>query len=233
MTKLFCSERELGQAVVPMLERQGWTLYYEVEHPTGQRADIVGVRQDTTRVIELKLVLSLDLLAQAWKWVQRGVANEVQIVVPVSAHRKQRGRDLVRQICSDYGIGLTGVVPSFGAIPAYFLEQTRVRALEVRNPIRECLREEHRTWVEPGTKAGGYVTKFSLTMAKVREFVATHPGCSAADIVASVPHHYSSAQSARASLLDLGRRRVLKGLRIENPHKPRQARFYPEVDDQN
>lgn len=226
------SEQELGQVVVKLLQKEGWTLYYEVQlQELGNRADIVAVRSSTTVIIELKRSLSLDVLAQAIYWSRRKLSNQVWIIIPylLLSTRRGKGRRLAEALCREWKVGLFEV----RGFDQYFQEAVSPENISDTNPapIREVLQDEHKTWADPGTNRGGHVTKFAMTRERVIAYVQANPGCTVAELVKAVKHHYSSDRGAGANLLKLTRNGLIKGLRCErsndSSHKP-VTRFYFE-----
>lgn len=211
-------ETDVAKPIIPYLQDLQWTVYQEVRPRWGGPvADLVGV-QDTGLshpliwVVEVKVSLSLDLIAQALDWKRD--ANFISIAIPnpkkgKKGYRdKSRGRLLAEKILRDNGIGLMEVEMDhfIGSAP----DLTRVKPLVDPKLHRrkrfsldwtEVLQEEHKSFSEAGSVGGGYWTPFKKTCREVLSIVTKEPGTTMNEIVSRLKeHHYSSDQSARSCL---------------------------------
>lgn len=159
-------ETDLFYPVKAWLEERGYDVYTEVESKyTGGRADIVAVAGPAVTVVEMKLTLSLDLIAQAVRW--KPFVNYVFIAVPQSRHRKIHGYADI--FLRREGIGLLEV-RDYGHF-------TDVRArLEARfnrrvnDHIRKSLVPQHKE-LPGGHAGGGYVTPYRITIDRVKQYL--------------------------------------------------------------
>lgn len=231
------TEQELAAAVVRWLEQERYEVAQEVEVPGFGILDIVARMGRKLWVIEAKLSLSLDLVAQVQRRV--GLAHRVSVVVPHprrdSAWTRYQDRcDLLRRL----GIGVITaremkVHPSMKRADELRIEvrehsqgvYQRPRLLE---QLAQALRDEHFSgeWAAAGApSAAGRYTAFAATAKAVQDFVAANPGCSIAEIIEG-GHHYSSDKVARARLDVMIRQGVIPGIRRRGSGQ--QRRYYPE-----
>lgn len=215
---MFDTEAQLAAVVVESLLADHWEVYQEVQQNWGQPvADIVATRGPVTWVIETKLSLSLVVMEQADKW--KPFANMVSVAVP-TRHRDIKGRTFAMNVLRQRGIGVLVVNTH---IQHEARPEFRRRLLD---PIRNYLREEHKSWSQAGVNGGGYYTPFADTSRKVVNYISQHPGCTLSDILGSVETHYHSDASARSALSQWIRTGVIKGVRCER--EGRSLVLYPE-----
>lgn len=188
----FESEQELARVAIGWLEGQHWDVYQEVSTGySNSRADIVAVQGALTWIVEVKMSLSLDVMAQVSDWLGR--ANFVSIAVPMA--KQSRSRTFAEQILRERGIGviecdLVGLVRS--------LSPRLCR--KVARPIGGYLHEAQKTMAAAGSARGGYHTPFAATCRAVSRFIATNPGCTMKELVDGIRHHYGCDATARSCL---------------------------------
>jgi hypothetical protein len=219
-------EVDLGPPVLAWLAEHGWTAYQEVDAWAG-RADIVATCGPLLAVIEMKTVLSFELLWQARRW--RGVAHLVWVAVPIA--KPSDGRRMA-EVCFDRdGIGLLEVCQGFKE--PYVGEKHRPalnRRAEVRH-VRDELRpgHQHQTVAGQSGNVAGRWTPFRETCDRLRAVVGEHPGIPLGDALRKIDHHYASHASAKAHLVELIRRKVIKGLQIEKVGRAVTLHLVPEA----
>jgi hypothetical protein len=197
----FTSEAELAAAVVAYLEHDAWDVYQEVRpFRDGGIADIVAVRGHLLWVIETKLSLSLDLLAQAEWWTSW--AHLVSIAIP---GREQRPRSktyhYARMCARRDGVGILDVYHrDYGPRIIEGFTQPPLHRKALTSCLRRCLDEGHKTHAPAGTKAGGIWTPFRDTCERLMRHVAENEGTTLKAAIDAIDHHYSNNQSARSSL---------------------------------
>lgn len=195
-------ESDLFEPVKVLLESHGYTVYSEVKGPEG-RADIVATHGPELIVVELKTSLSLDLMEQALNW--RHHAQRVYVAVP---RPKARVNYFATTVLHREGIGLILVDFSYRYdTPTADLQHFPRAAFNRKaSPyLRNGLCEEQRSGPPGGSSGGGYVTEYSLTMERVRDFLrrTTRDGewVTITDILADVETHYMAPKSSLARSL--------------------------------
>lgn len=214
----FASEQELAQHVVAWLQAQHWDVYQEVS--TGYscaRADIVAVQNGLSWIIETKTSLSLDLLAQAVRWVGR--ANFISVAVP-RGYRCSPGREFAVGLLRREGIGMLEIESDGGILfhsPRKFRRTAR--------SIGDILCDAQKTMAEAGSSRGGYATPFAVTCREARRFIVEHPGCTMCELVDGIEHHYGLDATARACLNNwLGTKKIPN---VERRHEDGVWRLFP------
>src|SRR6185312_5261868 len=180
--KAAATEAMLAATVSAFLAADGAEVFHEVTlewklrrqatvgngRPVGDgRADLAFLRGAVLGVVECKMSLSFELLAQAARW--RDYAHEVWIAVPFA--KMSEGRHEAFQVCrKHYG---------FGVIEVQDDDEVRLRHPVQRATIDPALlnslRPEHKTGGElAGTNRGGHFTTFKETAARWAAYVAAH-----------------------------------------------------------
>lgn len=212
------SEQELAATVVAHLKEFKWEVYQEVD--CGTRADIVAKLGPVTWVIETKTSMSLAVVTQAVNW--KGWANMISIAVQPS-----RNESAVAGLLKMIGIGLL-TVGDWGV-----RERVHPAFMRHANQIVRWLKEEQKSsYAAAGSARGGHYTSFKGTAAKVQEYVRNHPGCSIADLLKDVPHHYSSTSSARACLTTWIMKGVIKDIVLTREKGKISLRYEKEAKPQ-
>ena len=200
-------ETSLAAPVVAWLRDMEWDVYQEVQ-VGDDIADIVATKGPLIYVVEVKVSLSLKLLAQAARWLR--LAHYVSVALPFEIGK---GRYLERSFAEKYmaenGIGRITVKDSEVDVNRI---DARFRRRVDSEKIREKLHEKQKTTLGAGSKGGGYWTPFKETCQALRKFVEMHPGCSMKEAIDGIRHHYSSPASARGSLAHWIRAGKVKGL---------------------
>lgn len=186
----WASEEQLAMAVSAWLRADGWETYHEVCDRGGNpRADIVATRGRLVHVVECKLRLGLEVLAQADRW--RWKAHFVSVATP-KPYKGTAAYGLARRVASDRGIGLitVGEVGSIWSVRGgAFYRTAEVAAL------RRLLTPEHKTSI-PGGKGPGFHTPFKETCKRVLEEVRKAGGRAPVKAtILAVEHHYASDKS--------------------------------------
>jgi hypothetical protein len=201
------TERDLAGAVVRKLEEERWTCYGEVAPYGGRgpRADIAAVLDGRLlHMVECKLTLSVAVVRQALRWTGR--AHFVSVAVP---RRGELTPDqaFLADILRTNGIGLIGVsMDAYGKIgSAATMKMVRPRlhrsAHRTAEVIISKLRPEMRADTAGGTAGEtDFFTPFKMTMRELVKMVKKNPGIPMREAIRRIDHHYSSDQSARASL---------------------------------
>lgn len=166
-------EADLFPFVKKWFEDKGYEVFSEVvSSKTGGRADIVAVNGPAVAVAEMKKSLTLDVVAQAVRWTF--FANYVYIVIRGSA--KRRVSRYVSSLLHREGIGLIEIIipekskSIITRIP-YIAEPAKGRFhRRVDNHLRETLLPKHKL-LPGGHHGGGYVTQYSNTIDKVKDFL--------------------------------------------------------------
>lgn len=168
-------ETNLAALMVEHLRTEGFEVYQEVRHSSGRIADIVAVRGDETRVVEVKVNLSFALMEQAEFWLEFATSSCLAAPLPQDA----RARRFACQVCIDRGIG----VYDLSNLPR-LVERPK---LDWRIGKSFNLTEAHKEGKAPaGTQTGERVSKAQEVRDDVLAFVTENPGCSVATIVSNV-----------------------------------------------
>jgi hypothetical protein len=205
MGKLTLSEQDLARHVVTWLQDYGWEVYQEVQPSWGGPiADIVAVQGPLLWVVECKTSFGIAVMEQAYHWEHYAHLTSVA-TPPAKANRRWASRWFrERVLFGATGIGHLVVHPSMsylkgGESPVEEAFKPRLRR-RISRQLRESLVSQQKTEVEAGSANGGHWTPFRQTCRHLRDFVATHPGCSIKDAVGAIDHHYNTPASARSSL---------------------------------
>ena len=186
-------ETDMYVHVKALLEKMEYVVYSEVMHPRStRRADVVGRKDSTITVVEMKTSLSMDLIEQAYLW--QPYANHTYIAIPL---RKRHIPLFVDKVLGDLGIGVIEV-SNWGA------RITKSSGYhEIRGHIdwNEVLLPEHQTFVEGGTSGGGYVTPYRLTMVRIQEFMSDKDWITVKEILEHCKTHYSSPRGSLTKAL--------------------------------
>lgn len=160
-------EVELFNPTKQWLQYRGYKVYSEVV-PThmSTRADVVGILSPLTTIVELKTSLSLDLLEQAIDWIPH--ANYIYVSVPKPKKKNNRGT-LAHKILKQYGIGLLEVDVKRNSIECILNPKMNRR---ITSNVKDSLTEYHEKYSpDGGTKGGGYITDYRITVIKVKEML--------------------------------------------------------------
>lgn len=213
--KSFGSETELAAKVVAWLEKNGWTVYQEVQlRHSGPRADIIATRPSPTRpnaerndtdiwIIECKNSFSAQVVDQADSWKHAHKANYVSVAVPYS-----KGALCLTRYMETQGIGMLRV-----GVGGVFEATKSTWAPVAGRSILPKLMEGHKDYAKAGNAAGKFFTPFVATCQKVKAFVRANPGCEFNAMVDGIEHHYASKYGARASLRYWIQRSKIPGVR--------------------
>lgn len=181
-------------------------------------------------VVECKLSLSLELIAQAMEWVHR--ANFISIAIPKQKGRyPTKGRWAAKRIMAHYGIGMFEVLRNtnneFKDIYRKDVSPRFNRKADIKF-IKDSLCDQQKYWAPAGSQSGRF-TPFKQTCTGIERIVKRFPGIVLKDLIDKLTdHHYASDASARASISHWARRGVIKGVKCEKDGK--FLRFYPEND---
>jgi hypothetical protein len=197
---------ELGRVLVAWLRDYRWEVYQEVQvRRGGPIADVVAVQKPLVWVIEMKTQPTLALVEQVLGW--KGNAHYLS----VATRREPRAWYAWSTLLRAHGIGHL-VVSAYDQAVHESLHPALNRRVPQQWNILASLRPEQQTWAEAGSREGTRATPFQITCAKVREFVAAHPGAGVKDIVASIEHHYATPATARGCLLKWVRHGAVAGV---------------------
>lgn len=183
------SEERLAASVVAALERQGWTVYQEVQYPKARgRADVVAVKGSLLHVIEVKVAFGFKVLDQAHRWL--GVANLVSVATEPTRLSHVRER-----VCEHLGVGW--YVAEWGED---LTERVAPRLFRRAAPgLRAALRPGHQTSARAGTN-GAYWSDWRATCGRLAALIVAEPGLTMNEAVKKITHHYSTERSAAAAL---------------------------------
>jgi hypothetical protein len=194
----FKTEAELAEAVVAWLCDMGWTVYKEVLiQKSGKIADIVAVKDSEVWIVESKLIYGSKVLEQSY--YMKDYSDYISVAIPNAKE------NLVLDFFAKHqGIGVLEVHSNGGNTE--FANYVFRKEMEVKNnnprfksQLLESLHEDQKLSIA-GSKGGGYVTPYKLTIDRIKEYLTKNGPKSINDIVQNVPHHYSNNSSAKATL---------------------------------
>jgi hypothetical protein len=220
------AETQIGRAVVQWLEEEGWDVYQEVP-VNGATPDIVAMRGTVVLLVECKTSFSLEVMAQAQRWVSRGPkAHLVYIAVP-QEQKQSDGRAFGIHVLKQMGIGVIEVNTrkfDHGSRSDYFVRTQRAplhRSADVER-ILNAIRPEHKTFCPAGAANNRRFTPFMQTVSAVARFVDENPGCTIGEAVRGIAkHHYASDKTALSSIGFWAERGKIPGVRVEIKGKRR------------
>ena len=188
----FESEAQLAFIVENFLKSKGWTVYKEVKpNSLNMIADIVAVKDKKIWIIETKLNYGTKVLDQAYKWLN--YAHYVSIAVPNSKHVSH----VLDHFMNHYGIGKIFVIPEVdktkGIVSIKKDPKNNKEVIDLA--IWNSLHEEQKDSIA-GTKGGGYITPYKLTIKSVKDYLKYNPRSTIEDIVHNINHHYTSKSVA-------------------------------------
>jgi hypothetical protein len=221
-------ETDVAAAVVRLLQDDDFDVYQEVVMPHGGRADIVGMRGEVGYLIEAKMNLGFDVLAQAYE--SRFYAEFVSVAVP--SGKQNRARGMAIRWATDHGIGIIEVAPAYGGKPQAIWRAepryTRYGGASLRVPrtrLRDIVEPEHKTALAAGGNGGGYHTPYKRTCLEVLRVVTERPGLTPKEVIAAVERVHWARRSAGASLIGCVERGIVPGVRLERTESG--IRLYP------
>ena len=214
----FNSETDLAKVVIDWLEGNAWTVYQEVA-TVGGVADIVAAKGGHCWIIECKRSFGLDVISQALS--QKNTCSWVSVAVPKPAGYSRTSLTGV-DVCRQNGIGVLRVSACV---------QEELKPVFNRNGAKarlvNKLKEEQKTMGTAGSNRGGHWTPFKTTAKKVTEYLNSHPGCTARELIDSITHHWSD-NSARATVIDLLRSEIIPGFEVRADG--RKLRIWPQSE---
>lgn len=194
-------EKDLAAFVVTWLTDAGYEVFQEVAR-SGHTADIVARKEGDLVVIETKMSLSLDVIAQARRWLPS--ANQVYVAVP---RRKVHtgGYALALKVLAWLGIGLIEVTEAKFQPVHITVAPTRKDG----SGGKWTLVDAQKTFCAAGSKSGAW-TPFKQTCIDLTAYVEANPGKSLKEAVHAIGHHYKTNSSAVSSLQKMIQKGVLK-----------------------
>lgn len=190
------NETYLAKKVIDYLEEQHWDIYQEVQFKELQGvADICAVRDGKVWIIECKTSLTFTVLEQACAWR----CHYRSIAVPEGM--SLRGRRTAYDIAKHYfKIGVL-VVDNHNdvieRVPAPLMREFH----QSSKKMISRLKPEHKFYSEAGSNSGRKWTLFQETMSHVKNFIASHPGCTLKEIIDDSGNgHYANRTSAASGI---------------------------------
>ena len=137
-------------------------------------------------------------------------------------------------LCQATGIGLLRVSvaefgDSFSSSVHEFSRPRLNRNIWRHKPLADLLREEHKTWAPAGSKTGDRFTPWKETCRNLTAYVKLTPGCSMAEAVKKIGHHYGDDTTARSALMVWIRDGKIPGICRER--EGRKVRLFPTIED--
>ena len=213
-------------------------LKYEVHQEAGG-ADIVALMSGYPWIIECKVQLGLDVLAQAWNWVRLGAAAFVSVATPI--FRQSDGCRVAEHFMREQGVGWLSVgewgpdgVTWHGDYPVTEHIQPRVQATFRRRDRRyvnydirrACNDKTLNGYAVAGSPSPRRWTPFKETCDEVRRALKNGP-MTTRQLVDTIQHHYASAGGARSRLAHYLGRGIIEGIGPVPETRPQQWRLKP------
>ncbi len=199
-------ETDLGEEVVAWLaeNKPEWKVYQEISVRSSKVADIVCVRKVGERpvvwVIELKTSLTTELIRQACEWDVSYRSIAFPKAKSVQGTKNQSWWALY--VWANMGLGVLRFRDRYGIQefkeppsrqPQHFKHRDQLLKMVHNFPEAEM--------AKAGTKHGGQVTPYRVSMEKIKEFLRENPGSGSGDIVKALGKlHYASEHSARGAI---------------------------------
>lgn len=218
-------ETDLYEPVSSWLQERGYTVYPEVVCGWGgRRADVVGIKEKESIIVEMKTSLSLELISQGVDWVEGRSANRVYLAVPAPQGSIS---NYVQILLKREGLGLLLVSRQNGKCSEHWSSKPRLIETDTKNRvyIGNWITDLHKDLdIKGGHSGGGYLTGYRITMMKVREVMENifqGDWCTVPQILEHAETHYiNPRQSLPKALLEFesewciskleGRRRYFK-----------------------
>lgn len=226
--KQFENEEKLAEIVVEWLQSQGWEVYQEVSTGYGDPvADIVAAKDGLTWIIECKLSVSLQLLAQVTRWVDQ--AHFVSMAVP--RRGSMRGYwnvdHFINRTLKMFTVGRLDISPKTDYREAEVKESVKAKENEYSQKSKLILKYLHKSqknWAKAGSSNGDHWTPFKETVKLLKEYITIHPGCTMKEAIDKINHHYSSPGNAVNGLNSWIKDGIIEG--IERVKKDKKYVLY-------
>jgi len=192
----FDTEAALALCVEIYLKSQGWQVFKEVKpNSLPGIADIVAVKDKKIWIIETKLQYGTKVLDQAYKWLN--YAHYVSIAVPNSKHVSV----VLDHFLNHFGIGKIFVYSPTETTKGIvsIKKEASFKKDVIDLAIWNSLHIEQKDSIA-GSKGGGYVTPYKLTIAEIKKWLRFNPNSSIEKIVSNVKHHYTNNSIAANNL---------------------------------
>lgn len=190
------TEVDMMRFVVSWLRDQKWEVFQEVQFG-GSRCDIVARQGGVLWCIEGKMVLNLQVVAQAIHW--RPYANYISIAVPL-----RQKNDMANDIFRWKGIGIllvNNLTEQEWHCP--IIEDVRPRLWrKIGGRLAKNLYAESKDYAEAGNAQSKFWSPFKNTVREIHQALghAQLHGMTTRELVNAIHHHYHCASTARSSL---------------------------------
>jgi len=179
-------ESTIGKYLQIWLENQDWEVYPEAQTKIrGPRSDIIATKRGLLWAIEIKVNISLQLLEQAVRWIEKG-AVEVSICVPYIARKKAGRRNwhsrVVDEMLRHYGIGLIFAMPDnsfMQAMPPKLLRFNYARSEIIKTQLDVRMKK----YTPGSTSKMGYSTPRARISEDCIAYINKNPGCTLPELV--------------------------------------------------
>lgn len=216
------SETELAEKVIEWLHDLKWEVYQEVQvFSYGSVADIVAKQGSVIWVIETKLSMGLQVLAQAYNWLS--VANYVSVAIPWL--RQTNANVFGETMAGKLGIGILRVSEHEEYRGGFVKEKGRPTfRRKIGGSLRYAINENHKTYAPAGNPDGRRWSPFKQTCQNVQAYVEKHPGAILKEVVDNIETHYGSTSTAKACIAQWAEAGKIEGIKVERDKK--LLRFY-------
>ena len=180
-------EKDMFEPVKFYLEIKGYKVYAEVGS-----ADVVGVKENETIIIEMKKQLNFKVLEQIFSRI--GTATKLYVAVPYNDKHPYGNPNhrFAYHILREYGIGL------FFVKGDTIFEYIEGAEFDIVHDIRKWIRE-HNELTIGGSKSGDTVTEYSLTRERIQSFMKERDWVTVDDILKEVKTHWKNEKSSLAA----------------------------------
>ena len=150
----------------------------------------MALKNNQIWIVETKLIYGTKVVEQAYAWQK--FADFVSIATP---------RTMKKNIVLDFfieqkGIGLFWVAPNWNSDHFVHLKTNPVQNnAYLREEIIKSLHPEQKISIA-GSKGGGYVTAYKLTIDAIRELLKNEGPQELNQLVTRIKHHYANNKSA-------------------------------------
>ena len=176
-------ESELAQFFIDYFN-DGYEIFKEV--PAGGFIDFVAKHGNLTIAVEVKLSLNFDVIGQAFE--NKRYCNYSYIAIPYT-----KTKHFGFQICRMHGIGVLMTDQNYHV--REYVKPIFIRHRESNKWLLSMLKPYMKESV--AGSQNDRITAFGNTVNLITAYVQRHPGCSIADCLKNIDHHYASLSGAK------------------------------------
>lgn len=221
-------ETDLAKVFISHFEDMG-DIYQEVDTGHG-RVDFVVKTPRIVIGVEVKKSFSLQVIEQAKR--NKHSFHYSYVAVPDT-----KNSYFAKEVCKMFGLGVLVCRRShyYDNDPDSDFKVVRKLRWEVSEVIKPDLfrkpflprLEEYMKQGIAGSKSGGSMTPFKLTVKALTDYVERNPGCTMDALLKGTQWHWKSLSTAKSCIYDYIRADIIKTLRIED------GKFYLKIPNTN